>query len=202
MLGRLPAILAFLAVFALIPFSRAASQEEPREAIEYFHGVLIDVMKNAKELGYQGRFDKLAPAIDRTFNIPVMARWAVGRHWNDMSEDQRARLVRAFRDFTVANYANRFDGYNGERFVTVDEKTTKRKDVLVRTEIVKRSGKKIKIFYLMRNDGKHWRVIDVFTKGVSQVATRRSEYTSVLRKASADSLIDAIQSKTRLLAEP
>ena len=202
MLGRLPAILTFLAVFALIPFSPSASQGEPRETIDSFHVVLIDVMKNAKELGYQGRFDKLAPAIDRTVNIPVMARWAVGRHWEDMSEDQRARLVKAFRDFTVANYASRFDGYKGERFETVGEKTTKRNDVLVRTQLVKRSGKKIKIFYLMRKSGERWYVIDVFTKGVSQVATRRSEYTSVLRRASADKLIDAIQSKTRLLAEP
>jgi len=202
MLRRLPAALILFVLAALIPVSPSVSQAKAGGVIEEFHAVLLSVMRDADALGYQGRYDRLAPVIDKTLDIPLMARWAVGRHWEEMSGDQRGRLTAAFRGFTIANYANRFDDFNGEDFVTVAEDKTKRGDTLVRTQIVKRSGKKINLFYVMREEKDGWRVVDIFSKGVSQLATRRSEYTSFLRNASADSLISAIQDKTSRLVTP
>jgi phospholipid transport system substrate-binding protein len=48
---------------------------------------------------------------------------------------------------------------------------------------------------MRRNEG--WRIIDVFLKGtVSELATRRSEFTSVIRRGGAEALVQLLQKKT------
>jgi phospholipid transport system substrate-binding protein len=117
-----------------------------------------------------------------------------------MSDAQRDAYLKAFSDFSVANYANRFDDYSGERFETLKESETSRGDTLVNTAIIKSDGDKVLINYLMRKDGDAWRVIDVFLTGsISELATRRSEYTSVIQHDGIDGLISAINAKTQEL---
>jgi phospholipid transport system substrate-binding protein len=45
-------------------------------------------MKNGRTLGQSGRFTQLEPVIRRTFDIPSMARLAVGSSWGTLSEAQ------------------------------------------------------------------------------------------------------------------
>ncbi len=61
----------------------------------------------------------MAPAVDATFNIPVMTAFAVGPAWASASAEDKAALIAAFRKYTIANYAKNFDSYNGEK-ITVD----------------------------------------------------------------------------------
>ncbi len=98
----------------------ARAQDTPAAGvIETLHAELIGVMREADSLGFAGRRDRLAPVIEGAFELPLIARASTGRHWKKLDETQRARLVDAFSRLTVATYAGRFDGYDGESFRTV-----------------------------------------------------------------------------------
>jgi phospholipid transport system substrate-binding protein len=201
MLQSLKAVLVALAFAALLPAAAPAAAETPTQIINDYYGLLLKAMKNGKTLGYQGRFDLLEPGVDGTFNIPLMTQASVGAYWDTMSEAQRQALIEAFRQFTIANYAHNFDSYGGEQFETMSEKETPRKDVIVYSNIVKSDGDKVAINYLLRQDGVRYKVIDVFLDGsISQLATRRSEYTSLIRRDGVDALIQAIRLKADGLA--
>jgi phospholipid transport system substrate-binding protein len=48
----------------------------------------------------------------------------------------------------------------------------------------------------MRQFGDEWRIIDVYLKGTySEVATKRSEYSSILRDKGVDALIRELDAK-------
>ena len=67
---------------------------------------------------------------------------------------------------------------------------------LVRTEVVRPGKNSIKVAYLTQQRGGRWKIIDVFLKGtISEVATRRAEFTAVLRDKGTDALIRNIQRK-------
>lgn len=167
-----------------------------RSVVERFHRSLIDVMRRANELGYRGRFQTLAPEISRAFHIPVMARIVAGSHWKTFSRDQKSVLVQAFGRMTTATYAHRFDGYSGESFRMLGERPSRRKSVVVKSEIVKSNGEAVAIDYLMRRFKRGWRVVDVQLKGAySELATRRSEYSSILRRHGLATLIAEIDDK-------
>jgi phospholipid transport system substrate-binding protein len=45
-----------------------------------------------------------------------------------------------------------------------------------------------------------WQIVDVYLAGtVSELATRRSEFSSVMRRGGAEALVDALQKKTAQL---
>ncbi|HKO06941.1 MAG TPA: ABC transporter substrate-binding protein [Alphaproteobacteria bacterium] len=202
MLRRLKTVLAALAIAVLLPLAASAGPDTPKEVIESYYAQLLKTMQNGSKLGYKGRYELLKPWVEKTFDVALMAQTSVGAYWDKMTADQREQLIDAFRNFTVANYAHNFHGYDGEKFVTTDAKETPRKDIIVYSAIVKADGDKVAIDYLLRADSDHnYKVIDVFLEGsISQLATRRSEYTSVIRERGVDALIAAIRKKADDLA--
>lgn len=184
------------AVAAAIPAGAAAGQGTAAGVVDEFHGSLLGAMKAADRLGYRGRYAALAPVVARVFHLPEMTRIVAGRFWKTFDADRRRRLTEAFGRLTAATYAHRFDGYGGERFRRTGEVAVKDKTLLVETQLVKADGGTVDIDYLLRRFERGWRVVDVFLEGAfSQLATRRSEYTSLLRRRGFDALIAAIDRK-------
>ena len=50
----------------------------------------------------------------RGFDIPIMGRFVLGRHWRTASKEQRKDYMAVFVDFIVRVYASRFDSYGGD----------------------------------------------------------------------------------------
>jgi phospholipid transport system substrate-binding protein len=202
MSSRLKILIVAFALAALVPIiAPRAATESPKQVVEQFYSTLLEAMHGGTKLGYDGRYKLLAPSVDKTFDIPLMARSSVGGYWDSMTAAQRQALAEAFRSFTVANYAHAFDDFGGEKFITGDEKETPRKDVIVYTTLVKSDGGKVALNYLLRFDAGLPKVIDVYLDGaISQLAVRRSEYTSIIREKGVDALIDAIKRKAKDLA--
>jgi phospholipid transport system substrate-binding protein len=162
--------------------------------IKAFYDALLDVMKQADRLGIEGRYQKLAPVIGATFDLAAMTRIAVGPDWSALSPAQQEELVASFTRMTIATYANRFDGYSGERFEVepaTEERTTGR---VARTKLVPSSGEAVTLNYLMRGSGENWKIVDVYLTGtISELATRRAEFSSILRSGGAPALIESLR---------
>lgn len=193
-------LLPVLLACALIALSRTVSALDapvtPTQLVEQFHGSLLAVMKDAKRLGYRGRLAVLTPEIARAFHLPVMTRIVAGRHWKKMSKPEKQSLVTAFSRMTTATYAHRFSGYDGERFRMVKAMDLRKKAVMIKTELIKSDGSAVKLDYLLKQYRTGWRVIDIYLDGsFSVLATRRSEYSSVLRRKGLDALIGQISKK-------
>ncbi len=173
-----------------------SGERSPGQIIERFHAELLVVMQNAGDWDYRARRDRLAPSIVAMFDSGSMTRIASGRYWRGFEEDQKAALTAAFRAFTLANYAARFNGYSGQSFVTTGETRRDDRHTFVRAKLVKSDGEEIRIDYLMRLTGKKWRIIDVFVEGrFSELAVRRSEFAPVLRDRGFPGLIEVLRSK-------
>ncbi len=184
----------------LIAFPSFAAQAAPRDVVATYQAGLLSVMKRAKALGFAGRVQALTPIVTAAYDLDFVARRALGSDWRKMNADQRKRYLAAFARFSIANHAARFKGFGGERFEITGERKLAATQVLVNTRIVESSGKATAINYLLLNRGGQWKIVDVYLKGsISEVATRRSEFSAVFRDKGADGLISAIQRKTREL---
>ena len=190
---------------AALAGARGAASAEPRAApvalIERFYEVLLAVMKEAKRLSFDQRYARLAPAIAQTFDLGLMTRIAVGPGWARLAADQRQRLTAAFSRYTISVYAGRFDDYGGEHFEVSPAATPNPNGVIVDSQLVKPNGETVNLNYLMRQDGVGpWKVIDVYLSGtVSELATRRSEFSAVLQRNGADGLVQMIEQRSAAL---
>jgi phospholipid transport system substrate-binding protein len=192
---------AVLAALAAPPALHAQASDPAAQVIERFDQNLLAVMKDAKQLGPHGRFERLKPAISQTFDLPTMTRYAVGSAWTSLAPADQEALVRAFTRMTVATYAHNFDDYGGERF-TVEGVETRGPDKLVKTKLV--SGKETHtLTYRMRQSDGGWRVIDIYYDGaVSSIMGQRSEYANTLRSGGASALVRKLEGRaTEMLGE-
>jgi phospholipid transport system substrate-binding protein len=190
-------ICATALVLALALSAPASAADPAADKIQSFYNTLLDTMKHGPQLGMQGRVKALEPAVDATFDTAAMIQFIVGPSWANMSASDKAALTTAFRRMTVANYAANFQKFDGEQF-NVDPNVQQRgPDKIVQTTLIPRGDKPIPFIYRMRNTTGSWKTIDIFLNGyVSELATRRSDFSATLSAGGASALIAKINQLT------
>ncbi len=177
-------------------FSIAYAQEETaKQVVENFQSELITVMKQGKELGFKGRYDKLSVAITKSHDLTKIARVVVGKEWSKLSEEQQQKLVDVFSQLSIAAYAYNFKDFSGESFKFGSEEDTTRGGAVIHTTLIIPGEKEVKFDYMLKKKGESWRIINIIANGVSDLALKRSEYTSILERDGFDSLMTKINDK-------
>ncbi|MBS0561067.1 MAG: ABC transporter substrate-binding protein [Proteobacteria bacterium] len=201
MLGRrglfgLAAAAAVLPAFAPRAFADAAPADAVA-AIRAFNDALIASMKAGKAQDFNRRYAALAPVVDRTFDLQSVLAVSVGPRWNSLPADQQAKLLDAFRRYTVASYVANFNNFTGQSFtVSPDVRAAGTEQVVVSSKLVPASGDPVDFGYVMRQTPQGWRVVDVLADGsISRVATQRSDFRSLLARGGGDALIASLQRK-------
>ena len=200
--GLITVSLVAATLICALALEARAQGHAPADRIQTLCSALLGTMQQAKQLGVKGRYDQLAPVLSTIYDIPTMARTAVGSSWATLDPAHQTAIVDAFTRMMVANYASQFDGFSGERFEileTVDRSPT---DKLVKTRIVQSNGKPVEIDYLMRGAGGDWKIVDVYLDGrISELASRRAEFGSILKSGGAEALISSLRRQSdKLLA--
>jgi len=195
-----PASICLALGFAIgLPAQQAAVASGPQDVAQGFCRVLLNTMRDGRSLGQSGRYARLVPIVNRTFDLAFMARLAVGSSWATLAPAQQQRLTEAFGSYVSATYADRFDTYSGEQLEVTGEQPYG-SDVMVHTKIVKSNGETLILNYLMRQNRGDWQISDVYLDGtISQLAVHRSEFNSILRREGVDGLVMALNRKVDLL---
>jgi phospholipid transport system substrate-binding protein len=175
----------------------AVAAADPQGVVRGFYDVLLANMRNGSVLGESGRYARLAPVVDRDFDIPAMTRLAVGVQWATLNPTEQQRLIAAFGHYVAATYADQFDSYSGQQLQVAGERPYG-PDMMVQTKIIKSNGDSTRLDYLMDQGG---RILDVYLDGsISELAVHHSEFHSILQRDGVDGLVMALNRKVDLLA--
>jgi phospholipid transport system substrate-binding protein len=195
-----PVALAVACVAAAAATPTVADERPATQTVVRLNATLLDVLQHAEALGYQGRVERLTPVMGETFDLDFMAEKSLGLHWNTLSDTERRTWLELFRDFIIANYAGNFDHWAGQRFDVLGEEPSTNGTVLVRTRVIDPRGEDVDLSYRLHDAG-GWKIADVYLKGmVSELAMRRSDYTSVIERSGFPVLVDMMRGKIADLA--
>lgn len=207
---------------ALAAKARAASALTASQAISAFHKDLISALRASDDKGFEARRKALAPTVAGIFDANFMAKYAVGDTLDKFSAAQQKDLVSSFSDMMVASYASRFKRYNGQRFEILSEgpiaeqcdrlrlrfqqmgaKQAPQDCALVKSQLVKSDGETRNLNYIVYSTSASapWKIVDVMSGSASELATRRSEFSSVARNQGPAALIDTVKDKVVKLAQ-
>jgi phospholipid transport system substrate-binding protein len=203
----LPVLLPLL--LAMVPASLAVADAETTDAgfpseravVDRLHEALLDSMRSAAQSSFEERREVLRAVLFESFDFPFMAEKSAGRYWRDLDGDQRLALTAALTELALSNYAARFNEYDGERFEIVGADAAAYETVLVRSRIVQKGGTVTRLDYRLRSKGAGLaRIVDVFLNGtVSELAMRRAEYSSVIKREGFDVLLAALRERVAAL---
>ena len=191
--------LGALLVLAILSCRADAMPANGGNTVQGFYDALLNTMRNGRTLGQSGRFTQLEPVIRKTFDIPSMVRLSVGPSWPTLTEAQRQQVTESLGRYISAIYADRFDSYSGQKLQVTGEQPAAG-GLMVRSQIVKVNGEPVNVDYMMRRSGDSWLIADIYLDGaISELATRRSEFSTILKNEGVDGLIAALDRKSDLL---
>ena len=185
--------------FAALRVRETVAADSPTTVIQRFCDALITLMRQAKGLSFDQRYQRLAPVVEATYNLPLMCQVSVGGEWARLQPAQQTRLTEVFSRYTIAIYANRFDSYNGQRFDVEPAAVSSPNGVMVKTQLTRADGTKLALNYLMRQSVGNgpWQAIDVYMSGtISELATRRADFVAVLQRSGVDGLLQLLETRT------
>jgi phospholipid transport system substrate-binding protein len=188
-----------MAIVLFIPIPLQAQSPSPAVIhIQSYYQQLMPTIQQAGRLSVRERDKRFTPPITAAFDLPTMTRLAVGPAWSSFSSSQQAAVRDAFARFIIADYASQVSNYSGESFV-VDPQTNQEVrggGEIVKTKLLQPGGRTVSINYLVRGG----RVIDVYLNGtISDLATRRDEFASIIASGGADALIKRLRDRTQSL---
>jgi len=194
-------ILGFLTFVLLLMIPMAtpmvsAADWEATQVVEKLHSTLLAVMKDGDKIGYQGRYEQLAPVIKSSFDMPFISRTVLGKYWETFNSEQRSRFVEAFTQLSIATYAGNFDRYSGEHFKIIPEKEVDGGRILVQSQLTKSDGGQVQLDYLLHRTGSQWRIVNIIAEGVSDLALKRADYSAFLKNKGFEALLKKLNEKT------
>ena len=189
--------------------AQAAPEENPPVAsplttpeakiIAAFNQSLLSLLESSGS--FAARYAIIEPAVKKTFDLEFMAAKVLGRGWKELTPEQQAQWLTSFTRLTASNYAGRFVGEKGPSFENRGEQAGTHDTVVVLTKLIDPNGEDVELNYRMRETPSGWKVIDCYMNGtVSEIALRRSEYGSVLRRNGFEALLSAVDEKSAALA--
>lgn len=180
--------LAAAAVVAGVAWPALAA--DPVQLVQGTAQQVIDIVKTKTGAARQAA---ILQVLQTKFDLPAMGRFALGTHWNQATEDQRARFLKAVATAEARAYSERFGQYGGQT-LTIGKVTPRANGVsIVDSRLSQTSGQPIKLEWEVRND----RITDVKVEGVSMVMTRRSDFNSYIQNhgGKVDALIQELEAR-------
>ncbi|MBX7147197.1 MAG: ABC transporter substrate-binding protein [Alphaproteobacteria bacterium] len=180
-------------------------RDDANAIINKLHEYLIEAMKKGKEETFEQRREKLDPVVRSTFDLDHMAQVSVGHYWGEMSNENQKHLLDSFAKMSVAIYASRFKKYKDQKFEILEQQAGPEEGTFwVVSQLTFSNPNKDPVFlnYLMRDNTNGLKVIDVFLGGaISEMATKRAEYTSVIRTKGVDNFLKALDQRIDDIAQ-
>jgi len=195
-IGRRLRNLLIFGLFFAVPLTASAEPGDPMALVQRFQDHLLEVMKEAKSLSVQQRYDRLLPSVEEAFSVPMMIGTATGPYWREATPTEKEQLVNAFKRNNISTVATLFDGYSGQVFAIDGERPAPQNTRLIETRIISPDGSSVNLDYRVIRLGGRWWIIDVIVdKGISEMSVRRSEYNNILKRQGIAGLIDTLTAK-------
>ncbi len=185
------AVLGAAAALAAFPMAGSRAADQSAESfIEHLGQETVAVLKQ-RSLPPEERARQLKELLNRSTDMPYVARVILGRHWRSASEEQRSEYLRLFDALVLQAMAERIESYAGQTFDITGSRKVDESDTVVSTNIAQPSGgPTYRVDWRVRKgDDGRFQLIDIVAEGVSLVITQRSEANDIVNRSGVDGLL-------------
>jgi phospholipid transport system substrate-binding protein len=187
-------VVGMLFVLLVIP-GLSSGAPSPRAEVEAFFERAKGILDDATDIKQaRAEFRGLTHAL---FDGRAAARQALGAEWDRRTIAGREEFARVFADVLERAYVEIVQGqlprHREPSIRVIGEDVNGGRQAFVRTSVMGKDGRDVRMDYTMGRAGERWRVHDVVINGVSLVDNYRAQFARVLRTASYDELLDRLR---------
>ncbi len=201
---RLVVILAVVLLVPGVPGVRAddaATAASAQAVVKSFADEGVSLLED-RSASAAVRAERFRGLLRRYFATEVIARWVLGRHWNQFDAQERDEYYRLFEDLVVYGYAKRFGEYTGQRLRIVRTVVDSDNQATVFSEIDRPGGggQPISVDWRVGGRADVFRIVDVVVENVSLSQTWRSDFSATIQQSGRPAaLLDTLRARTAAL---
>jgi phospholipid transport system substrate-binding protein len=171
----------------------------PRAVMEKVVHDVLAVLRDTS-LSKADKTKQVRQIADEQIDFLTLSRLTLGRHWRDLTDDQRTQFVAAFTEHVSITHGHIIDDYDNEDVQVTGDRAEARGDFTVLTNVI---GKKdgggtqnvAKVDYRLRQTDGRWKIIDITIDGVSMAANFRAQFEEIMTNGGIDELLKLLREK-------
>jgi len=192
-------LVGLVSTFAGWSVADGAPDNDPKATVMSTVTQATEILQN-RRTSQAVRRQQLIHVVAGHFSFSDMARSSLGYHWRQLTSDQQQRFVQLFTAFLENAYLNKLENYSGQKIAFLGETSTGPGDSEVNTAVIQpNNDQRIRIDYLLKQDGGDWKVYDVTVDNISIMANYRNQFNRVINEQGFDALLKEMQSKQQEL---
>ncbi len=182
-----------LVITVLFFASQAAATplDDVKKTVDEVVRIIAD--KDMKKHVQQRRL-ALKKTISTIFDYNEMAKRSLGKHWNQLTPEDKKQFADLFAALLENSYAGKIESYNNEQIVYVKEQLDG-DHAEIRSKVVTAKRDEFTLDYRMNSHNGKWMVYDVVVEGVSLVSNYRSQFSRVITASGYGGLIKKLEVK-------
>lgn len=193
--------LTLVCLFALS--LRALAADSPLETVRATINQVTPILQKVSEQNgdsRQERINKVWEIVESRFDLPELARRALGIHWRERTEGERQEFIKLFTELIKQTYSDTLMRYTGDIQFFFDQERIEGNFATVNTRMFNPAlDKTIPIRYRLHRVGNDWLVYDVVIEQVSMVSNYRTQFHRIISRASYEELVQSIQNRLQEL---
>ena len=157
---------------------------------------VVTLQKTLKEISQNESLDiflKTLEAVKTLYDAKKMIQMIVGINGVRLPKKKK-KLTQVFEEYITSNYLKMFKKIKNPSFKLIDEKKIGNNYILIKTYLIINDHENVEINYLLIKNKNGWRIFDVLLAGsVSEIATKKSEFSKYLKNNDINKLINALK---------
>ena len=204
--GSIFSIFLMAVLFSSTVPMAAGADHSGHTAQQFIEGLADEAISalTDEKAGHEDKVNRFRSLLAHNFNVPLIGKWVMGRHWRAANDVEKDEYMHLFEDLIVITYIDRFDQYSGEKINVVNTIMTPGKDSIVYSELVRPQGDGvIRVDWRVRQNGDIYKIVDVYVEGISMGQTQRSEFASVIKQkgGTIEGLLQVLRTKVSALQQ-
>lgn len=187
-------LLAVAASAALTPglLHAQGAASAPRQFIDKLAEEALAIIRSSGT-GTEDRRKQFNALFLRAFDVPVIGRFVLGRHWARLKPEERQQFLDVMGEYVAGIYASQFADYKGYNFRTTGVRTTGEGEAQVPAQIDREGQQPIRMEFRVKQEQDGYKILDVAVENVSLILTKRDEFSPTLNNEGVQGVIKRMQ---------
>ena len=175
-----------LVIFISLLLNGISLAKNPSDLINEIVNEAALVLKSSDPV--ESKIIKLNDIAERSVDISGIGMYALGKHKNTMSEDQKTKYKKLFRSYFLKSFSSRLVDYTDPKINVVSQKKINEKYTIVNSILEATSKRpKVKIDWRIYTKNPDRPLIrDLIVEGLSLARTQKEEFNSVIQNNDGD----------------
>ncbi len=184
-------MLMIIAALFSVSQASAAPLDDVKKTVDEVVRIVAD--KEMKKSA-QKRRQALKKTIGTIFDYNEMAKRSLGKHWSQLTPDEKTQFADLFAALLENSYAGKIESYNNEKIVYVKE-LLDGDHAEIKSKVVTAKRDEFTLDYRMVRQNGRWMAYDVVIEGISLVSNYRSQFSRIIKTSGYAALVKKLETK-------